>query len=413
MITVKKSLLVSFFLTLINPFLGLVIAFRTIGKKDEVKYFLLISFFTFLVLCYVPPYQDLYRRYTINFLSYNNESTYLEVIKGHVDIVMYVTLLFFKKNGLPFFIYPALQSAIVIFMYLSSAKDLMDHINASDKYRRYCYLIVFLTVNLLGAALTLRYAFGVSFFIRALFLWFFTEKKKSSCLYMMLSILTHFSMIFPVVILIGSNFLTIRKKISPILAVIAFICSSIVLKYVLGNINLGAINAYASSGYVDGGFADTEATGNAALVSFYRYGLDAFLFAMYWFAIYDNDQRVKRFLNFVNVYLVSCFFITVSVTAFNRYMNNIGSYILLIAVLIYLKERTRSLKTLLLVAVVIVNFAFQTIYLQRRPIELASLWRGLYTPAFSLIFYSDNDFKYYLKYINNDGDWIGHELGSG
>ncbi|WAT05948.1 hypothetical protein O1V64_07280 [Rouxiella badensis] len=252
MYRIRKSLLLSFFVTLVNPIIGALISFKTLSKKDEMKYFLVISLFVFSVLCYVPPYQDLYRRYTLNFLAYNNETSYIDVIKGHVDIIMYVTLLFFKKNGIPFFIYPALQSAIIIFMYFSAARDILNHIEASDKYRRICYLLIFLTVNLLGAALTLRYAFAVSFFIRAVSLWFFTRKRKRSILYMVLAALTHFSMLFPIAVLVGSNFVKIKKRTIPLFSIIAFLCSSVALKYVLNNINLGGINDYASSGYVEG-----------------------------------------------------------------------------------------------------------------------------------------------------------------
>lgn len=412
MYRIRKSLLLSFFVTLVNPIIGALISFKTLSKKDEMKYFLVISLFVFSVLCYVPPYQDLYRRYTLNFLAYNNETSYIDVIKGHVDIIMYVTLLFFKKNGIPFFIYPALQSAIIIFMYFSAARDILNHIEASDKYRRICYLLIFLTVNLLGAALTLRYAFAVSFFIRAVSLWFFTRKRKRSILYMVLAALTHFSMLFPIAVLVGSNFVKIKKRTIPLFSIIAFLCSSVALKYVLNNINLGGINDYASSGYVEGGFANTEATGNAAIVSIYRYAYDAFFFFIYWFAVYDDEKRTNKFLNFLNVYLVSCFLIAISVTAFNRYLNNIGSYLLFIAAFIYLKDRAKSLKFILLGALVVFNFLFQSIYLQRRPIMLGNLWQGLYTPTFNLLLYSDNDFNGYLKFINRDGDWIGHELAS-
>jgi len=411
MYKIRKSLLLSFFVTLASPIIGVIIAFRTISQKNETKYFLVISIFVFSVLCYVPPYQDLYRRYTLNFLAYNNATTYLDVIKGHVDIVMYVTLLFFKKNGIPFFIYPALQSAIIIFMYLAATRDVLNQIEASEKYRRTCYILVFLMVNLLGAALTLRYAFAVGFLIRAISLWFFTNKRKRSIIYLVLSAFTHFSMLFPIAVLIGSSFVRISKKKIPFLAIIAFLCSSVALKYILNNINLGGINEYASSGYVDGGFANTEAVGNAIIVSIYRYAFDAFFFFIYWIAVYDDERKLNKFLNFINVYLVACFFIAISVTAFNRYLNNIGSYLMFIAAIIYLKDRSKSLKFLMLTGLVVINFIFQDIYLQRRPIALANLWEGLYTPSFNILLYSDDDFNAYLKHIDRDGDWIGHELG--
>ena len=62
--------------------------------------------------------------------------------------------------------------------------------------------------------------------------------------------------------------------------------------------------------------------------------------------------------------------------------------------------------------VFIVNFLFQNIYLQRRPLMLGEMWQGLYTPSLIAMTRSDDDFKLLLKEIDDYGDWVKDKLAS-
>lgn len=42
---------------------------------------------------------------------------------------------------------------------------------------------------------------------------------------------------------------------------------------------------------------------------------------------------------------------------------------------------------------------------------LGGMWESLVTPPILYLERSEADFEGKLKFINSDGDWIGHELG--
>ena len=86
-----------------------------------------------------------------------------------------------------------------------------------------------------------------------------------------------------------------------------------------------------------------------------------------------------------------------------------GTFFLLLRVLSDIPLRGVILKNII-VLLAVFNLTFSNVYVQRRPILLGKMWNGLYTPSFLRLTYNMNDFEAYLKHINSDGDWIGHEI---
>lgn len=63
---------------------------------------------------------------------------------------------------------------------------------------------------------------------------------------------------------------------------------------------------------------------------------------------------------------------------------------------------------LIIIFFIILNFALQYVYAQRRALVFGEMWRGLYTPVIYSLYYSNDDLKIYLKHIDADGDVSGY-----
>ena len=119
---ISKSGVFSLVLSFLFPLLSVVFSFVKIERRNYRLMNLAISFSVFSIMLTIPPYQDLYRRYIENYLVYGPQTSYTEAITGHVDVLMYVVLLFMKQHDIPFYIFPAIQDGVVNYLFLSSTK---------------------------------------------------------------------------------------------------------------------------------------------------------------------------------------------------------------------------------------------------------------------------------------------------
>ncbi|KQN43711.1 hypothetical protein ASE93_18255 [Serratia sp. Leaf50] len=416
MLKLSKSGLLGLILAVINPIVAFAFVFLNIKRKNSSVMLLSLSICVFTIFCFVPPYQDLYRRYIDTYLSYNNNSDYSSVIQGHVDILMYVISLFMKRNDIPFYFFPAVQAGIVTYLFLSTINDLIDVVYKGED-KKVFYLVAFLFINVIAGALGLRFYIAIALVTKGITVFYFKENKKQAIIYCILSLLFHFSMAVVVMAFIASNFIKLNKKFTPLLFIAGFITSSVLLLFVINSGWLGFIGQYVKAGYIDfSGNADVDTKGNAVLVLVWRYILVVMLFFVSYFYKFspDEDKRVVRFINFVNVFLVVSSLTALSATAFNRYLIAVGSFLLLLNFFIAIKNKRKgvTLFNMIFTIVFIVNFLFQNIYLQRRPLMLGEMWRGLYTPSLIAMTRSDDDFKLLLKEIDDDGDWVKDKLAS-
>lgn len=124
-----------------------------------------------------------------------------------------------------------------------------------------------------------------------------------------------------------------------------------------------------------------------------------------------RDQRID-FINFVGVYLIISSLTSISANAFNRYMIAIGSFFVLLNFFLVIRFNIRRISVVALIFVFIINFVFQNIYLQRRPILLGTMWTGLYTPTVFSLLRTDQEFKLILNQIDDDGDWVKDKLAT-
>ena len=405
----RRESLLSLIVTFFSPLIGAVLSLLTYKRGHEKNLFVSLSLFAFAVTYFIPPLQDLYRRYTLNYLPYSENTTYIDAITGHVDILMYVVLLFFKKNNIPFFWAPALEAAFSVYLGLSAVNTAIKDKLYKNKQKAFVFLLSFLMINFVGIALGLRFGFAVSLFTYAAIKIIYKERVILSYLFLLLSVCTHFSMLIPVAVLIASMFYSVNKKITPVYCLLAYLAGTFVFFSLFNSIQLGNINDYAQAGYIDGKFANADTTGNAMIMSIFRFTFFFVLYVIYYFSnntcISNCELRLEKFINLM---LITCFLMTVSFSAFSRYMN----WVLLYFIFVYIMARFfisyKKGAKLIIIFFIILNFALQYVYAQRRALVFGEMWRGLYTPVIYSLYYSNDDLKIYLKHIDADGDVSGY-----
>lgn len=369
---------------------------------------LLISFFVFFFVITVPPFQDLYRRYMENYILYNSDTSYSAAFSGHYDFIFYAICLFFKKNGIAFFYISSIFTSLSVYMTLMSLFDLYlnnrDEKITSITYRN-AFVILFLFINILVIALGLRFGLAVALTLRACTSGLACNKNTRAYVLFVLSCLTHFSMIFVFMIYIASKFVRIKSYLVIPFSIICAVFGGAILPFILSRFNLLGLSEYVTTGYVDGNLANSSTNTNAIIISLFNYLL------VLIFGIYHLTRPTwnKAFANFINVFYVSTFLIIISFTAFNRYFIGVGTFFLIIRLLSDCNFKNYVFKQLI-IFIAVFNFLFTNIYVQRRPILLAQMWTGLYTPMPLRLTYNMHDFNAYLRHINSDGDWIGHEI---
>ncbi|HHB6735062.1 TPA: hypothetical protein ACN77N_005662, partial [Klebsiella pneumoniae] len=175
---------------------------------------------------------------------------------------------------------------------------------------------------------------------------------------------------------------------------------------------LGYLGQYIKAGYIDySGNAEIDTKGNALIVTIWRYLMLLLIYIPCYYLKQRRDQRID-FINFVGVYLIISSLTSISANAFNRYMIAIGSFFVLLNFFLVIRFNIRRISVVALIFVFIINFVFQNIYLQRRPILLGTMWTGLYTPTVFSLLRTDQEFKLILNQIDDDGDWVKDKLAT-
>ncbi|WP_294912390.1 EpsG family protein [Tatumella sp. UBA2305] len=401
----------SFILIMLCPFLGFLGVIGNLNRKNQGVSIALISLFSGIMVTMIPPYQDLSRRFYETYNIYGDSTTFSEAVQGHVDVIYYLLTLLIKKAGLPFYYVSVIIVTSSVFNHLSALKMAVNkNYDASDSKLKYYYIFYLSFVNIIVIALGLRMGWGVSFVIIGVSTYFFSNGKNTvkSISLLIIACLVHFAMIFAFMILIVSFVIKIQKKHVPLLVAASIMSGKLIVPYILGNFSLGGISQYAINGYVDNAsFADTSTNLHENMVNYYNYVLAAVCLI---FSFTHENESTRKYNSFVSLYISGCFLFSSFYIAFNRYFIEMGIYFYLISFLLSKRKSLEKYVTFIFVFSLL-NLSFSTIYLQRRPIMLGEMWKSLVTPPVFYLERNEADFEGKLKYINSDGNWIGHELG--
>jgi len=401
----------TFILIMLIPLCGGISAFYEMKKKNQTVNIFFISLFSALMVMLIPPYQDLFRRFLETYNTYTYLTSYKDAISGHVDVVYYILTLTLKKMDIPFFYVSVIVVFSSIYNHLTALKLALNTFDDIDESKiKYYYFFYYCFINILIIALGIRMGWGVSFAILGVSFFYFSKRnaKSKGVLCLFIASLVHFSMIFILLILVLASFIKVSKKSIPLLLFISITFGNIFIPWLLSHFSFWGLSNYALSGYIDNdSFAETTDNLHQKIVNYYSYLMIALFLIV---AFFNERESLRNYNSFLTIYLCACFLFSSFYIVFNRYFVEAGVYFYIISLLATNKSGFRKYISVFII-ISSLNLMFSTLYLQRRSIMLGEMWKSLITPPVLYLYRDESDFESKLKYINDGGDWIGHELG--
>ncbi|HGE7375631.1 TPA: EpsG family protein [Klebsiella pneumoniae] len=412
MMIVRKSVILGCITTLIIPIVGVIYSFFSLKKENSKWVIINISLFVFIIVARLPPYQDLFRRYTETYFIYNVQTNIIDAIRGHVDILLYLLSFSIKYVGLPFYVLPAFLSSITVYCFLNGVSKISSNVN--DNYResgnfKIIIISLFFLIPVIQMALGVRWGAAIALMFYGSVSYLINGNKKKGVILFILACSMHFSMILLVASLFTSLYLKINRFLFFIYSIVAIALSNIVLPFILTR--LGIIGEYASVGYAENDLANNVGNINTQIVTWVSvfYALIFTILVMLTWKKFSSKELIL-FRNYTFWIFIFCCLISVSFVPFRRYVTG-AYYFFVLGVYCMLCIQTNKIKwKYLILGVSIFSLMFNGIYLQRRALLLGEVWKGLYEPSILLLQYGENDYKKYLSKIDEDGDWIGNKV---
>ncbi|MBK0033756.1 EpsG family protein [Erwinia sp. S43] len=403
---VNKDFVVGFSVTFLIPFLGVIYTFLKVNRKNYNMMLANIFLFVFFITLNLYPYQDLYRRYIETYYIYNSQTTLTQAIDGHVDFTFYILSLAIKKIGIPFPFLPAFMSALSVTLFIKSILSGVNELS-TDRVVKWVVILGFLLFPTIQLALGVRWGMGISLLMYGYFSLYNKGKKFFGLTVILISILTHFSMVIIVPVLISASFIRLNRFSFLMLSIMSAFLSTTLLPFLLSK--LGILGSYASVGY--GSDSELNEVGN--LNSIIATGIGFVYTAYFTFLVMIKWKLVESeyYLKIRNVALITFVFTclsAISLVAFRRYTNALY-FLFIVCVYFHYCLHVNSIKKMV-VMVSLFAFLFSGLFLQRRPILLSELWKGLYTPAVFYSLLTTEKYNSYLMKIDDDGDWKGNKI---
>ncbi|MBT0730308.1 EpsG family protein [Rosenbergiella nectarea] len=401
----SRTGLLSLIMLFIVPLFSFFFVFFKINKSTKKYLVIILTLFTFFILLRIPPFQDLFRRYFETYMIYSPSTTLKQAIGGHVDIFLWINAFVFYKLHIPFYFIPALYGSISIYTVSKTALSLFYKFNIDKPSTTVLGILLSVSfVNILVTALGLRFGLATALMVSSVIDLCILRKKFKGFLKLVIALTLHFSTLLIIVAVIASKFVKINRKFSVWFFLILLPFSKLILPIVASS--LGGVGGYVMAGYVNGAYATIAPNLNEFIVTFYKVAFSTF-FLVY---IHYRSSENTVYSNFISWYLILISFTFLSFTAFMRYYYDIGVVLGVMNFIISKKFIDRSkIGTYLIVISIILNNLFLNIFLERRPILLAQMWKGFFISPVFMIYYTTEDFNSYLKSINSVGEWKGHE----
>lgn len=409
---INKSFCVSVVGVNILPIVGYLYSLLKINRHNAKWLLIPVCLFNFFLALKAPPYQDMYRRYLQTYYGYAQNTTLWDAIDNKIDYLFYANAWVFYKLNIPFFIIPAMYASLTVYyIYMAYLKSGMQSNSDISNYNfKLSSIIIISFVNVVAIATTLRFGFAASMAVYGLVCLYLSGEKTKGRIFLLIAMMMHISMLLILCSTILARFVKLNRILTIFGCIFFCLFSSVLIRFLLLKFNFFGLNNYFLTGYVESAWGGFRTELSTLFFLFVQYTILLFLFVstMKKTKYLSND----KFDNFLNVLLVVCFSLTISITVFNRFLTMIIMYLLLIRYFMSSSFiRKPAIITVGLIALIFYNSIFINIYVQRRPFLLGEMWKSYYTPTVLNLDYGMDDFNGYLKKINSDGDWIGHELG--
>ncbi len=223
----KKVAIVLTFIA--SPLLALPFIINEVHHRQPYAY-VLLSLFMALVAFLYPPTHDLWRHNMMYYSYVLYPADSLIVTQNGSDYVLYSISSLFAKYEIPF---EYVRFLFVFFSYLmyfkvfravvsqnlSLIRNTTDYVN--------CFWLMFFLIPFFDICCGLRQGFAVALYTYGVYLFYLKDKKLWGCVFLLLSVFTHFSMIsvLPIVFLVKLRAFQIDVKRALVLAVVAYAIS--------------------------------------------------------------------------------------------------------------------------------------------------------------------------------------------
>jgi hypothetical protein len=404
------NIMISAFSIILMPFLGFIFSMLSLLKGRSNKFnYLLISLFVFIFFINIPAFSDLYRHYIVFSTSTGDEV--LELFEGKIDFVMPFTMYLTSALGLPFYIIPAIYTALSVYLALKATGVVISHTNKGISNNAFIalHVITLFIAPLFVIALGLRFGLGCYIAIYACTM--YSLKEISGCKFLLLALIavfTHFALFSLILSCLISRVIFISKRRALLYGIIAFLLSGTIIPIVISKITFMNLNVYAEV-YLSGVFGSFANKNINGLIN-YGAQFTPFMIFFVYFIIHKQPQK-NKFNSMCGMVIIMLALMSVAPVALGRLIVPVTHFLFfnyILAQRSYLRVRHFFLSTTFLY--LMIYFIFENVYIQRRPIMLGEMWEALYTPPFIHSFSLNSRFKDHLKQINSsNGEWIGHE----
>lgn len=406
---INVKTLMALCLTLINPLIGLIASLISIkaGRKNVFVYCLISLFFVALFIK-VPPMYDLNIRY---WEIMSIKDNFFNIFISFQDFLLYIVSFYILDFGLPFYIIPSFFMGMMVYCYLRSINEFCFKYNnliVSDKKFIFIIFLSILFINYINVGIGIRFGSAMFLFIYGLINNLNKYHKKSYILFV-LAVTMHFSMVIPVIALVFSKLVKIKKWYAISIAIIIMLFSEFIGLDFIKNINIFGVGEHSVI-YIDGTWSQTADNINSRIPEI----INRIFFIILFLFMFLSKDKFSTFDNYCYTLLILTSMFYSSHTIFGRYLAVLLHLIMirqLYALLVnrenyYFKDIGKSLKYFILIFV-LYTFLISNIFLNRRVYQLGEMWEVLYIPIqIQIIKHSQSDFENYFQYLDQDGYWI-------
>lgn len=394
------NIVASIVIFILSPLLGVLTALFNFSKKNRNFIYFLISFIFFLIFLKSPPafdairYLQMYDEVSLNTLTeYSNYYTF------------YLVCYIFKSLSIPFYFIPS----TFVFFYLLSLFKAFDLIVInknlfSKKEKFYClFFLVGLIVfsNPIYSSFVMRNNLALSLFIYALICNLY-QLKNRSYLFFALSTFFHFSFGFLTLFFLVVNNIKISKILSLSLLIIGTFVSKFFLTFIISYIPFSGLGDQYSS-YLE--YSQySQYSNNMMIATYVSYFLKGSLILLIFF-IKPLTSYDGKLLNIILWFFALLGFLSISDSAVERFSN---LTFLLSLLFIFSNLKYSRYKTICQFIVFIIFLLFLIIldvYMFRYSILKGNYLASSLISPFQFLFFSDNEYRDLLKYLNYDGTW--------
>lgn len=399
-IRLSRINLLSLFMFLVSPIVGLVYSFFKINGRSNRRFFYLIcsSFFA-IVFLKNAPIHDAYRYYD----RFNNTLKVDDIGFYTQDYFFDLIAIAFNYLGVSFYYIPSLFIFLTLFFSFLALEVLIRKYNFDQKTQLFLILSIVILSNPIMISMGLRSYLAFSFLFYAIILFSHSE-SRCSYFFLVLSIFTHASFIIFSLPFLLLKFYNPNKIIVVIFSAILLISSSFFvekltqIKFI--NIIFGDLLGYSQ-------FDNLENKSARGLFFYYTVLYLKLFFIYYTYIRFDlkkANSNQKKMYGYIGYMIIICSICSVSEVALGRYTTYAAFLIFFLFFIVRLKTiNFFKIDSLVLIFFLMFNFLILNLYVNRsvfytgKPVQMSLL-----TPL-NLILYSKEEYDKYLIDIDIDG----------